>query len=48
MEYKQKKERNAMPTTFFTTLLQQIISNKLLLMAKNNFSVRFKLKPVTT
>ena len=34
MEYKQKKERNAMPTTFFTTLLQQIISSKLLSIAK--------------
>ena len=48
MKYKQKRERNATPTTFFTTLLQQILSSKMLLTAKKYFSVKFKLELVTT
>ena len=37
MKYKQKREKNATSTTFFTTLLLQIRSSKLLLAAVDAF-----------
>ena len=37
MKYKQKREKNATSTTFFTTLLLQIRSSKLLLAAVEAF-----------
>ena len=52
MKNKRERERNAMFTIFFTILLQQIPSRRLLQAIindkKNNFSSRFKFEPVTT
>ena len=48
MKNKQKREKNATFTIFFTIFKQKMLSNSLLLMTKNNnYSGVFKLKTIS-